>query len=549
MARRDRGNSPSSSQAARGSSIRVPGLLRLAVAVALAWQFSVAGLAAEPKVDVDILLAGGTLYDGSGSQGVEGDLAIRDGKIVAVGRFEAGRVGRRINCTRLIVAPGFIDLHTHCDSVATTDKLRPNVNYLTQGCTTVVTGNCGGGAVNVAEYFEKIDREGVGTNVIHLVPHGSVRSKAMGSENRAPKAEELQRMKDLVDRGMREGAWGMSTGLIYVPGMFAKTDEIIELAKVVAFHGGIYASHIRSEGSGLVDSIREAVEIGRAAGLPVHISHFKATGKANWHLIDDAIHSIEEARAGGLAVTADQYPYIATSTGLGPTLFPATQVPGGLKDFARRIQDDPEFARQVRQLVERRLGDSARIVIASCRKHPEWAGKSLDEIAGLLGVDAIEAGIRIQADGGASVVKFSLSEESVRRVMGIPWVATGSDGSSAVPSSGVRPHPRSFGTFPRKIGRYALRENVIPLAAAIRSATGLPADILKLSGRGYLRPDHVADVVVFDPETFVDAATFEEPQQYSTGVRYVFVAGQAAIDDGTLASELYGRAIRHGRQE
>jgi len=503
-----------------------------------------AGLGGEPPVAADVLLQGGTVYDGSGREATRADLAIRAGKIVAVGKLDAISAGRVIDCTGLIVAPGFIDLHTHCEPVGP-QAMRQNLNYLAQGCTTVVGGNCGGGTIEIAAYFSRLERDGAGTNLILLVPHGSGRAKALGGDNRAPTAAELQQMQALVERAMREGAWGMSTGLIYPPGMFAKTEELVALAKVVARHNGLYVSHIRNEAEGLLGALQEAIQIGREARLPVHISHLKAVGPSNWGSLRKAVSLIEEARAEGLTVTADQYPYVATSTNLAAILFPATELPGGLKDFARRMRDDAQYQQAVRQLVLRRLKDNPRIVIASCGKHPQWNGKSLDDIAAELKTDVAGAAMAVQTDGGASVVRFVLSEDDVRFGMTIPWVATGSDGSTHVPNPGVRPHPRSFGTFPRKIGYYARSEKTLPLAQAIRSATGLPADILGLTDRGYLRPDCVADIVVFDPKTFIDRATFEDPQQYSPGVRWLFLAGQAAIADGQVAEALYGRPLRH----
>ena len=517
---------------------------RVFLGLVLAVSCVAASPAADAPIAADVLLKGGTIYEGSGAAATVGDVALRDGKIAAVGKCAVAPATRVIDCAKLVVAPGFIDLHTHCNPVGSTE-IRRNLNYLTQGCTTVVTGSCGGGAFDVAAYFQKIDQQGSGTNVIHLVPHGAVRQKAMGGDNRAPTDEELQRMQELVDRGMRDGACGMSTRLIYAPGMFAKTDELIALTKVVARHGGLYVSHIRGEGSGLIGSVQEALKIGRAAGAPVHISHLKAATQSPKGLLRAAAKLIEEARAGGLTVTADQYPYTASSTSITATLFPATEIPGGLKDFARRIQSDPDFERSVRQIVQRRLGDRPRIVLASCKHHPQWVGKDLADIAAELKVDLPAAAIRIQVDGGASVVRFAMSEEDVRFGMTRPWVATGSDGGSQVPNPASRPHQRSFGTFPRKIGLYAQKEHVLPLAQAIRSATGLPADILKLTNRGYLRPGYIADIVVFDPATFIDRATFEQPQQYAAGVRWLIIAGKAAIDDGKPSKQFYGRPIHY----
>jgi len=509
--------------------------------LAAQWLLTAAALA----LDADIVLQGGMVYDGTGSEGVVGDVAICGERIAAVGEFSLGKADRVIDCRGLVVAPGFIDLHTHSDQPITKAKTRDNLNYLIQGCTTVVTGNCGGGRIEVDKYFKEIDRHGAGTNVIHLMPHGSVRRSVMGSANRAPTPEELERMKSLIDRGMRAGAWGMSTGLIYVPSAFAETDELVELAKVVASHGGIYVSHIRNESDHLLEALREAIEIGRRANVPVEISHFKAVGAGNWGRVREAARLIEKARQEGITVTADQYPYIATSTSLDATLFPATKIPGGRSKLSERMAADPSLERLVRELVASRLHENERIMIASSKKFPQWVGKSLSEIASSEGQDIVDVALKIQANGGASVVKFCLSEEDVQYVMGLPWVATGSDGRARLPDPQQQPHPRNFGTFARKIGRYALRQKVISPAHAIRSSSGLPADILGLTDRGYLRPGAYADVVVFDPEDFIDRATFDSPQEYSTGVRYVFVAGRVALADGKPSQRLSGRAIRH----
>lgn len=519
------------------------GRIWMLVGVLLCGLSQAAG-AEESPVTADWLLRGGTIYDGTGAEAKTGDVALRNGQIVAVGRFSLAQVTRVVDCTGLVIAPGFIDLHTHCDPVGT-PEVRRNRNYLTQGCTTVVTGNCGSGPIDVAAYLARIDREGAGTNVIVLIGHGSLRQTIMGGGNRTPNADELQRMREKLEQGLREGAWGMSSGLIYTPGMFAKTDELIELSKVVARYQGFYATHLRNEASQLLPSVREALTIGRAAGLPVHLSHLKAVGPINWGAVRQAAALVEEARAAGQTVTADQYPYVATSTHLTAVLFPATEIPGGLKDFARRMETDAQYLQAVRHVVGQRLKDNPRIVIAECRKHPEWIGKSLDQIASERNTDLVDAACHVRAEEDVSIVRFVLSEDDVRYGMTLPWVATASDGFTLLPTPNRRPHPRSFGTFPRKIGRYAQREKTLSVVQAIRSATGLPADILRLSDRGYLRPGCVADVVVFDPATFIDRATFEDPQQYSPGVRWLWLAGQAAIADGQPAEPLYGRGLRH----
>jgi len=498
--------------------------------------------AAEPQPD--IVLRGGTLCDGSGHEPFVGDVVVRGQRILAVGRYEPKPADRVIDCAGLVIAPGFIDLHTHSDGSIANPEARKALNYLVQGCTTMGTGNCGGGPVDAKKFLDGVDAQGCGTNIIHLVPHGSVRRAVLGSANRAPTAEELKKMAELVDKAMRDGAFGMSTGLIYIPSLYAKTDEIVALARVVAAHKGIYVSHIRGEGSGLLTSIRELIEIGRQAGLPAHVSHFKASGIPNWGRIRDAVQLIEQARAEGLRVTADQYPYTASSTGLSSTVLPESRIPGGRKDVHKRMAADPQLDKLVRKLVADQIAGSRKIVISQNKKHPECVGKSLQEIGQMWNVDPVEAALRLLREGDASVVNHGISEDDVRFAMTVPWVATASDGRAAVPQPDAKPPPRSYGTFARKIGRYAIQENVIPLAFALRRAPGLPADILELGDRGYLRAGCWADVVVFDPATYRDTATFENPQQYATGVRLVLVAGQPAVADGKPGDKLYGRSIR-----
>ena len=519
--------------------------LSSAAALVLLWPATISSVALAQVDSADLLLTGGTIYDGTGSEGATGDVAFQGEKIVAVGQFQVGKVDRTVDCRGLVIAPGFIDLHTHSDRSITKPKTRDNLNYLTQGCTTVVTGNCGGGPIDVGEFLKKVDQTGAGTNIIHLVPQGSLRGKVMKSENRAPTPEELDQMKQLVDRAMRDGAWGMSTGLIYVPGIFAQTDELVELAKVVSSHGGLYVSHIRDESDKLIEAVDEAIRIGRRANLPVHISHFKVCGVPNWGRIRDAVRLIEEARREGVTVTAEQYPYVATSTSLVDTLMRATEIPGGRENLFKRMDADPALKQKVRKVIARRLKDTRKTVIASAKKYPQFVGKSLEQIAGEQERDVIDLVLEIQRNGGASVVNFTISEEDARYVMTLPWVATASDGAVRLPDPKACPHPRNFGTFPRKVGHYARREKVLSLAQAIRSCTGLPADILGLADRGYLRPGAYADVVVFDPETLIDQATFEEPNQYSTGVKYLFVAGKLTLEEGKPSQTLYGRALRH----
>jgi N-acyl-D-aspartate/D-glutamate deacylase len=514
--------------------------LRLALLIGSAGLTS--AQAVEP-VDADVLLAGGAILDGSGGPAVKGDIAIRGERIVAVGAFARGKIGRTIDCSGLAIAPGFIDLHNHSDFPILKRETRPAVNYLSQGCTTLVTGNCGGGQLKVADYLAAIDNSGAGTNIVHLVPHGAVRSSVMGKDKRAPTADELAKMERLVEQCMQDGAWGMSTGLIYVPSVFAETDELIALSRVVARHGGIYASHIRGEGETLLDAVEEALRIGREARLPVHVSHFKASGRPYWGAVRVAARRIEEARAAGHRVTADQYPYVASSTSLEAMLLPAWAREGEAKDVLARLKDERQLPK-IRRAIQTSLRTHDRLQIASCKAKPEYAGKLLSDIAAEEKREQIDVALEILTSGGAAAVNFGMSEEDVRYVMSLPWVATASDGSVKV-ADDSKPHPRSYGTFTRKLGHYAGAEKIISLEQAVRSASGLPADVLGLTDRGYLRTGCFADVVVFEPKSVRDNATYEKPFEHSSGIRWVLVNGREAIADGKPTGALAGRALRH----
>ncbi len=517
------------------------------VAFLLLSCFSGRGLPAQDKpVNADVLLSQGTIVDGTGKPGVIGDVAIKDAKIVAIGKFDKGEVARTIDCKGLVIAPGFIDLHNHSDSQVVNPQLSGLVNYLTQGCTTIVTGNCGFGPVDVAAYHQKLETAKVGTNVAHLLAQGSLRSQVMGTALREPSQAELQQMKQLADQAMQDGAWGLSTGLIYVPGTYAKTEELVEIAKVISEHGGLYASHIRNESTNLLAAVDEALRIGKDAKLPVHISHFKSTGRDAWGLVRQAIKQIESAKKNGQVVTADQYPYIASSTSLDATIIPSWALAGGRKELIKRLDDDT-LSKRIRQemtnnLEKRDQGEAIRIARYSPRQ--DWVGKNLAQIAKAENKTPTEIGVDIARNGGAAIVNFSMDEADVRHVMQVPWVATASDGRAYLPGAD-RPHPRNYGTFPRKIGYYALGENVLSLEAAVRSATSLPAKILGLKDRGILKTGLAADVVVFDPKTFRDTATFDNPHQYSLGVRYVFVNGQPAIHNGSPTGARPGKALVH----
>ncbi len=498
--------------------------------------------AAEPTA---IVLRNATIHDGTGKAGYVGDLHIQGEKIVAVGKVGEVRGAKEIDTKGLVVCPGFIDLHTHCDDGLLGKVGKANKNYIMQGCTLVVTGNCGSGPHEVAAYFKKLEAAGIGPNEIHLAPHNSIRSAVMGNVNRVPTAEEQNKMEALVEAAMKDGCFGMATGLIYNPGTYSKTEEIVGLAKVVGKHGGLYASHIRHEGAGLLTAIEEALRIGSEGGCRVHISHIKASGKSAWGTSSAAVALIEKAQKAGQIVTADQYPYIASSTSLKAIVVPTQYREGSAKDYVARL-DDPKTGPLIREAVAKDVaGDGAkRLQIARYSPKPQWQGKNLQQIAEAEKKEPVDIALEIERNGGAGVVNFGMSEEDVRVYMKRPWVATASDGSVQTPGATV-PHPRSYGTFPRKIGRYAIEDGILPLEDAIHSATGLPASILKLTDRGTLKAGNFADVVVFDPKTYRDTATFDKPHQYPTGVKFVFVNGQAVVDYGKhLPEVLGGKVIR-----
>lgn len=530
------------------SQLRYPARLLMAIGLVAAGHFAFLSpaLAHNSPLAVDVLLQGGTLIDGTGAPGVPGNVALKNDRIVAVGQFAVESAALTIDCTGLYVIPGLIDLHTHSDSQVRDPLLRASINYLMQGCTTQVTGNCGSGPTDVAALYTSVEKEGAGTNVAHLIPQGNLRQKVIGTVDRAATEEELRQMQELAEQGMRDGAWGMSTGLIYVPSVYASTTEIAEIAKVVARHGGLYASHIRGEGKELLKAIKEVLEIGQMAGLPTHVSHFKASGEENWGQLRVAVDLIEQARAQGVRITADQYPYTASSTSLEATVVPTWARAGGEKELLARL-DSSETGPRLRAEIEESLKtkrQGAALFIARHARQPRWIGKNVAEIAAAEQKTPLEIVLEIIRGGGAAIVNFSMNEDDVRYAMQRPWVATASDGRSYLPGSD-RPHPRNYGTFSRKIGRYSIEEQVLSVEQAVRSSSGLPAEILGLPERGLLKVGYFADVVVFDPKTYRDAATFDRPHRYSTGLRYVFVNGVPAVYEGIPTGALAGRPLRH----
>jgi len=530
----------------------------------LIWLPLLLGLGPESafaEFDYDLALRGGTLYLGGEAMEGRGDLAIRGDRIVAVGEA-AGSARREIDATGLVVAPGFIDIHSHTDEVyrragwlPLPGSVHANLNFLFQGVTTIVTGNCGSGYSDPEEvraWLARIDELPFGSNVIHLVPHGELRLQVMG-EAQADRADphptpaEMESMKELLDAGMQAGAWGMSTGLEYDPGARAETGELVELARVVARYDGIYASHTRHEGpvpEQVLASYGEAIEIGERAGIRAHISHIKLSGQRVHGMADQVIELVEQARARGVRVTADQYPYTAGSTTLTMPVPP--EMRDGSKVLRRYCKGDGR--EELRAGVALFLAEDTppEGVMVSIFPWKWWLqGKTVAEIAAERGGDPVEVTMDLACGRSGSGIYFNQSEAVVRELMQRSWVATASDGAAIFTLLGRWAHPRLYGTFPRKIRRYVYDEELISLPFALRSMTELPAEIFEIPQRGRLAPGYYADVVAFDPERLRDVATFDRSGRYSEGVEYLVVNGVLSMDRGEYTGERGGRALRH----
>ena len=497
----------------------------------------------------DVVIKGGTIYDGMGRTPFVADIGVANGTIKTIGNIETTG-GSTIDAKGLIVSPGFIDMHTHCDSGLQSEKGKNVKNYLMQGVTTVVTGNCGGGTYRIEEFFSKLESRGVGLNVIHLVGHGTIRRIVMGQEAREPTDEELKRMKQLLAQGMAEGAAGFSTGLFYTPGNYAKTDEIVEMAHVVKQYDGIYATHIRDESNytiGLKEAIKEAIAVGKKAGIPVEISHIKALGKPVWGMAEEVCDIIENARERGVRVYADQYPYVASSTGLSAAVIPRwVQAGGQMRDRLENPELLPKIKKEIAENIDRRGGPES-LVIVSYPKNRNFDGKNLQEISRMMEMPVVDTSIHLVLNGSPSIISFNMQESDLEYFMKKTYIMTGSDGNVQIPDKSF-PHPRSYGTFPRKIRKYVLEKELITMAQAIRAATSLPAAVLGLDDRGRLEEGYVADIVIFDPDEISDKATYSSPHQYSKGVQYLLIDGKLVIEDSIYNDRLAGKPIRMNKK-
>jgi N-acyl-D-amino-acid deacylase len=494
---------------------------------------------------VDVLIQNGTLVDGTGSPGRSADVAIRGDRIVFAGSPGARRfvAKRTIDARGLTVAPGFIDPHTHTyGDLGSPDRARrQNAAYLMQGVTTVVTGNDGGGPVDVGAELTRLEGLQIGTNAALFVGFGSIRSRVLGPSSAAPDSAQLASMRQFVATSMDGGALGFSTGLYYAPQSYAKTDEVIALAREAASRGGIYDSHLRDESSytiGLIGAIAEAIQIGREARMPVHIAHIKALGVDVWGRSDSAVALIRSTRAAGQRVTADQYPYTASGTSLGASLLPRWAEAGG-RDSLRLRAGDPQTRERLladmRENLRRRNGPAALLITGG---PAEIRGKTLEAIAKTQGAEPVVAALSVILSGGASVASFNMDERDIRTFMQEDWVFTGSDGSGG--------HPRKYGAFARKLREYVREKKVLTLEGMVRQSTSATASALGIVNRGVVKEGAFADVIVFDPARVRDRATYEEPELLAEGMQWVLVNGQIALEGGTLTDRLAGRGIRRG---
>lgn len=510
---------------------------------------SVCAAAGAQTTTYDILIVGGRVVDGAGNPWFLGDVGIRNDTIVYVGPPVQAQARLVLNAKGLVVAPGFIDTHSHArrgifDSPAAENQIR-------QGVTTLIEGPDGGSPLPLKPFFEKLAATPIAVNFGALVGQGSIRQQVIGLKDRKGTPEEIAAMKDLARQAMRDGAFGLSTGLFYLPGAFTPTEEVIEIAKVVGAMGGVHTSHMRDEAAHVLDSVRETIRIGEEGGLPTQVTHHKIMGRANWGRSVETLRLIEEARARGVDVTIDQYPYTASSTGTS-ALFPQWSLESGHDALIERLGSAEQRARIVAGIAERIEndrggGDPKNVVMASCSFDPSLAGRNLAELTAARGVpvtftSAAKTAIELQRKGGCSAIYHAVAEEDLERILRFPFTMIASDGG--IPTFGQdAPHPRNYGTFARVLSRYVRERKVLSLEDAVRRMTSLPASRFRIFDRGLLRAGMKADVVVFDPATVKDKADFSHPHQYAEGFRYVLVNGKPALLDGKLTTDRPGRVL------
>lgn len=499
----------------------------------------------------DIIIRNGKVYDGTGNSWYHADIAISSGQIIRIGKLDKEAASQVIDAKGLAVAPGFIDVHGHIESGIFTTPTADN--YIYDGVTTVITGNCGGSDANIREFFRRTDSLHPSINIATLIGHNTVRDAIMKKDNRVPTAAELKQMEAMVDTAMSAGAVGLSTGLIYIPGTFAKTDEVSALARAAANRGGIYASHIRNEESQAGAAIQEAIDIGISAGIPVQISHFKVSGKANWGHSIKTLELVKDARLKGYDVTIDQYPYTASSTNLGVRL-PDWVFAGGNDSLLARLNNADIRKRVKKEMLEQlhnyKYKNYSYAVVANYPADTTLNGKSITAINNLKGrrrkaSEEAETILEMIAKGGAQMVYHGMNEEDVKYIMAYPFCMVGADAGVPVPGKGM-PHPRAYGSNARILGKYVREEKVMSLEEAIRRMTSLAATKFHLPKRGLLQEGFAADIVVFDPTHIIDHSSFDKPHQYSSGIQYVLVNGKVVLSEGKHTGVRSGANIKKG---
>ena len=500
--------------------------------------------AAQNEKSYDLAIINARIVDGTGNPWFRGAIGIKNGKIIKVGNINANEAKETIDAQNKIVAPGFIDVHTHVEEIYG----NPNAeNFVRMGVTSLVTGNCGGSATDIKEFLGQMKEKPIAVNLAALIGHNTVRAKVLGLDNRAPTAEEQTKMEQMVEQAMKDGAVGFSTGLIYLPGTFAKTEEVVGLAKVASRYGGVYASHIRDEGTDVVKAIEEAINIGEQANMPVEISHFKISSKALWGNSPTTIGLVKSARTRGLSVTVDQYVYTASSTSLTARM-PTWAVAGGVAEGKKRLADAATREKIVKEMKEelkkKDFKDYSFAYVASYAPNPEFNGKNIAEITkltrGKKKLDAqIEQIFEMYEKGGASMVYRVMSEEDVKNILREPFTMIASDSSVRTFGAGV-PHPRGYGNNARVLSEYVRNQKIISLEDAIRKMTSLPAQTFNLRDRGQIREGMAADLVIFDENKIADKATFENPHQYAEGFQAVVVNGEIVFDGQKMTGKMPG---------
>jgi N-acyl-D-amino-acid deacylase len=525
----------------------------------------------------DLLIKNVRILDGTGNPWFLGGIGVKDKKLVAVGEIPCDTTAARvIDGKNLIAAPGFIDMHTHSEYPLMVDGHAQS--KIRQGVTTEVTNSCGGWGAPIAGfargvarknvdkydrdfeidwvdfdgYNRRLERQGVSVNVVNFVGHGIVRAAVFGFEDRPPTADELRQMKYYIEQAMEQGCLGISTGIYYTPGCYATIDEIAECCKVAAKYNAVHSSHIRDESTyniGLVNAIKEVIEIGRKSGVRTNFSHLKGIGPFSVGKSPEVLGILDAARAEGLDVTADQYPYTASGSGITGALLPRWAQVGGREGTLARLKD-PETRAKMKKGIEEnyvRRGGPEKLQVALCAHHPEFEGGTMKDACEKMGLDPAEAALVLLADDEVSFVSHGQDENDLMTYMKWGGICVGSDGSSLSaegPLSEGSPHPRHFGTFPRILARYVREKNVITLPDAVRRMTSAPAQRLRIKDRGILREGFWADITLFDPDTVEDKATFRDPKQYPTGIPYVVVNGEVVLDNGVHTGKMPGKALK-----